>query len=157
MSDSRWEPELLRRECFTYTRYLIGQAPSDYVVDKYCQCHRTSGAFAGLDVDRFDKLAVRISARTPLLARLADAYASRFCKSSAVRKKLILLLALLECSPPSFHFLDSPDGCSRSEMYVRLGFGACLYGFMLFFSWILFSPLRLFLSVPWGAAGRGEQ
>ncbi|MBI3665244.1 MAG: hypothetical protein HY236_03315 [Acidobacteria bacterium] len=136
---------------------MIGQAPIDYVVEKYCEYHRMPGVFAGLNSDRFDRLAVRLSARAPLLARLADTYASRFYKRSAVRKKLVLLLALLECSPPAFHVLDIPDACSRPGMYVRLGFRACLYGVMLILSWILFTPLRLFLSVPRDAPGRGDQ
>ena len=96
----------LERECRTYTRYLIGQTPSEYVVEKYMDFHRKWDALAALKSDRFDQFLVGLSARRPFWARLADSYASRFRKDSAVRKKLVLTLALLECAPPSFEKLD---------------------------------------------------
>jgi hypothetical protein len=40
---------------------------------------------------------------------MADAYASRLLKYGALRKKLVLALALLECSPATFESLDEVD------------------------------------------------
>ena len=88
----------LERECRSYTRYLTGQAPTRYVIEKYSDFHQKMGAAEGRD--RFDCFLVRTSARGPLWARLADSYGSVWRKNSPVRKKLVLTLALLESASP---------------------------------------------------------
>src|ERR1035437_9355874 len=99
----------LERECQSYTRYLIGQTPTPYVVEKYRDFHQKMGPVA--DGDRFERFLVSTSARGPVWARLTDSYASVWRKNSFVRKKLAVTLALLECASPGFEDLDrSPGG-----------------------------------------------
>ena len=110
----------LERECRVYCRYLIGRDPNDYVFRKYEEYHSRSEAKSVLEADRFEKLLLRLSRTSPLGTRLVDSYTSLFRKRSVVRKKLVLLLAVLECSPSTFRDLDAPDQGTRSWIYLKL-------------------------------------
>ncbi len=134
----------IERECRTYSRCLIGQDPSGYVIEKYRIFHQQLET--DLALDRFDRYLIAASARSPLWARLADSYASLLRKNSGVRKKLVLTLALLECTPPSFAALDRvPRGGPLGALF-RLGFGAMQYAFTLLLAAIIFTPARLWMS-----------
>jgi hypothetical protein len=137
----------LERECRTYTRYLIGQAPSDYVIEKYVDSFQKSDVLAALKPGRFDEFLVEISSRRPFWAGLADSYARVFYKNSVVRKKLIVTLALLECAPPSFEALDRTDGGGPLGTVARLGVGATRYAITLLAAFVIFTPVRLGLAV----------
>jgi hypothetical protein len=140
----------LERECRTYTRYLIGQAPTRYVVEHYLDFHQKSEVMESLKLDRFDRFLVGVSAQRPFWARLADSYASVFHKNSAVRKKLVLTLALLECAPPSFETLDRIDGGGPLGAAIRLGLGATQYALILIVSFAVFTPVRLGMALTSG-------
>src|SRR5262249_37519982 len=95
-----------------------GQAPTPYVIEKYRAFHERVGIQAG---SRFDQWLVAMSARGPGWTRLADSYATVFLRSSVVRRKLVLMLALLECAPPSSEALDRVPAGGRVWALVRLG------------------------------------
>jgi len=128
----------LERECESYTRYLSGRMPTPYVVEKYLDFHQKIGFPA--ERDRFDRFLVSFSACGPFRARLADSYASVFRKNSAVRKKLVVTLALLECAPPTFEELDRvpPAGA-----VLRLAMGAMMYASTLLIAAAFLTPVRL--------------
>jgi hypothetical protein len=136
----------LERECRSYTRYLIGQAPSPYVIAKYRDFHQRIGFDEGGE-GPFDRLLLPVSARGPVWARLADSYASVWYKNSSVRRKLVLTLALLECSPPSFDMLDRCPSRGPAGAALRLTFGAAVYACSLFAGIIVFAPVHLWTKV----------
>jgi hypothetical protein len=131
-------------ECRTYSRCLIGQDPSSYVIGKYRNFHQQLEN--ELALDRFDRFLIAVSARSPFWARLADSYASLLRKNSGVRKKLVLTLALLECTPPSSAALDRVPGGGPLGAVFRLGLGAIQYAFTLLLAAIIFTPARLWMS-----------
>jgi len=139
----------LERECVTYTRYLIGQMPSEYVVNRYLDFHQKSEAMADLGFDAFDQFLVSVSARGPFWASMADSYASVFRKDSVVRKKLVVTLALLECVSPSFEALDEVDGRSAMAMPIALALRAVRYAFLLGGSAVVFTPVRAAMVFSW--------
>jgi len=153
----------LERECRAYARYLVGQTPSEYVVGKYVDFHGQSKAAPGLTGPtgraHFDEFLVGVSARGPLWARMADAYASQLRKDSAVRKKLIVALALLECTPPSSEFLDRVDAGGPLGAVARLAVGGMRYALALVISVAVFTPVRLAMAVRPGSrpAARRER
>ena len=110
MMSTIWE-----RECRVYSRFLIGQEPGAYVERKYKEFHEQRPAAEGA----FDGVLLTISRWHPWMTRVADVYASRFARASALRRKLVLTMALLECSSPSFERLDTPctDGMARSLLH----------------------------------------
>jgi hypothetical protein len=135
----------LERECRTYTWHLIRQDPTPYVVEKYRDFHQKSEAAKGQDP--FDRYLVATSARGPVWARLSDCYASRFRKDSALRKKLILTLALLECTAPSFESLDRVPSGGSVGAAIRLGFYAMGYAASVLVAAIVFTPVRLWMKL----------
>ena len=137
MSQRRFE-----LECRIYSQYLTGQAPDEYVIRKYAECHAKCGRLAE-SADAFDRLLLDISLRGPFWTRLADTYASRFHKYSMLRKKLVLTLALLECSPVSFPYLDDVDRGGVLLSLVRLAWRAGAYAATLLLAILLFLPAKV--------------
>jgi len=135
----------IEQECQSYARYLAGCAPTPYVIAKYLDFHQKMGNDP--TGDRFERLLVSVSARGPLWARLADSYCSIWRKNSLLRKKLVVVLALLECAPPGFEMLDRcPPGGPFGTVF-QLGWGACGYACSLFAGTALFLPMRLWIAV----------
>jgi hypothetical protein len=129
----------LEQECRTYTRYLIGQQPTEYVIAKYKGYHQLFKR----ETTRFDSFLVNLSARAPWLTAMVDGYAVRFRKHSPVRSKLVLTLALLECSAPSFRYLDETDASQPSILYLSLGLRVAAHIVMLLVAIIVFLPVQL--------------
>lgn len=98
---------LLEHECWVFTRYLVGREPTEYVLSKYLDAHRVAPAYATRDT--FHRRLLRVARAGPTFARLADAYARIFARHGVLRKKLILLLAVLETSPPFCHELEQRE------------------------------------------------
>lgn len=130
----------LERECRIYTRYLIGREPDAYIARKYIECHELGRIPAG---DAFDRVLIAASVRNPFLARAADAYASRFRKYGALRKKLVLTLALLECSRASFESLDEAGPGGVTVAVARMAWRAAVFAGALAIGMVLFTPARL--------------
>lgn len=109
----------LDRECSVFCRYLIGQTPSPYVVAKYGDYHRRA---AVEDTPaRIDRVLLAVASLHPATVRPADAYARIFRPGSVLRKKLILLLAVLESCAPSDERIDSIPTPPGTWMWIRLG------------------------------------
>ena len=137
----------LDHECVTFSRYLMKQTPNSYVVNKYCEAHIGTSFLASAESSLFDRLLLRISAIHPLLAKLVDSYTSIFLKSAAVRKKWILLLAILESCAPTFQYFDVPDSSSKIMFFARITWEGVVFVVCLCLSTIIFMPLRLLFGV----------
>lgn len=141
---------LLDAEARCFGRYLLGQTPNDYAVAKYRYYHDTLrsqlgdqrvyelpdqpgdriGDESGGSGDRFDRFLLGVARRHPWLTRMADAYGRFFRPRGLLRKKLVLLLAILESCHPSHKMLDSVDPCGLGDGSVRLAFRMGLSLFM---------------------------
>jgi len=134
---------LIEQECRTLTRYLIGCYPEPYVTEKYSLGHSATTDFT--ESDRFGRLLTRVARIHPLLTKMADSYARLFVPHTLLRKKLVLLLAILETCAPSYRLLEDTDSGSRTLLLFRLawrGTGAVL---SLLVGAVLLSPLHLIL------------
>jgi hypothetical protein len=136
----------LQRECSTFCRYLSGTEPDSYVYGKYVDYHRDSGAFASMTT--FEALAVSIAVAHPWLTRIADSYSARFDRCSPLRKKLALLLAVLEFSPGYFERVDVAWTGPRLLIFFRMTLTVVNSAVALAVSLPLLGPLHL-------AMGRG--
>lgn len=104
-------------ECKVLTRYLLRRDPDSYVVDQY------AAALATLELTpegRFDESLLTFGRVTPLFTRLADSYASLFVRTASLRKRLVLLLAILETRPPFHEEIDRSVSGSTPYLFVRL-------------------------------------
>jgi hypothetical protein len=134
---------VLERECCSYARYLAGQPPSRYIIEKYQDFHQKIGLSA---VHRYDRFLIAVSARGPFWARLVDSYVSFWRKGSVVRNKIVLTLALLECAPPTFEAMDRVPAGGWIGALLRLAGGAVSYGVTLIAATVLFTPVSLWMA-----------
>ena len=135
----------LERECRVFARYLTGQEPSGYIIEKYQDFHQKIGVRGG--AARFDRFLVSTAACGPYWTRLADSYGTMFRRNSVLREKLVVVLALLECSPPAFETLDHVPPGGLAGAGLRLILGGMNYALALLIGSLLFSPVRLWMAI----------
>jgi len=107
----------LAAEADAFCRYLTGHAAPRYVRLKYVEAH-----VVGASPDRgasFDDVLVALARRGSTRARLADAYAAVFSRAGTLRRKLILLVAILESTGETANVVDSPDAGSGFRFVVE--------------------------------------
>jgi hypothetical protein len=144
-------PGELARECNVFSRYLVGRRPDKYIQEKYAEAHRVTPDY-GYE-SRFDRVLVDFAAGGPRSAGLADAYACLFARQSALRRKLILLLAIIESCAPERGFLDAIEPSPLFLIALRLAGRGALFAIRVLVAAFVFLPLQLALG---GARTRGE-
>jgi hypothetical protein len=132
----------VERECHVFTGYLLGSPPPPYVVRKYVEAHDLSPAFSR--GSRFDIYILRIAATRPSLTRPADSYARIFAANGLLRRKLVLLLAILETAP-SCSVVDAVEG-SRPALLLRLVGAGLRSVFSVTAGIIVFLPAHVLLA-----------
>jgi hypothetical protein len=130
-------------ECEVLCRYLTGRDPTAYVCAQYLAAHDRGGLEPGPEDPFADALLVRMAQLGPRAAAFADAYAAAFARRSTVRKKLILLLAILESGAPTYAWVDSVTTPSRATLLARTAFAAGLFVLRASAAAILIGPLSL--------------
>jgi hypothetical protein len=109
----------LDRECRVFATYLTGREPREYVLASYRAAHER-GELARLPApDGFERALVRLATFRPT-TRIVDVYTALFMKRAVVRKKLVLVLAILESSAPAFEYFEGPDHPGVPRAVVRL-------------------------------------
>ncbi len=137
------ESSALERECRAFCRYLTGRLPDGYVLEKYAEAHRVARDYSG--GSRFDHLLVNIAAGGPVRANFADSYAGLFARRSLLRRKLILLLAILESCAPARGFLDAIEPISSVLLYLRLLARGALFLVRVLAAAVFLFPLQVAL------------
>jgi hypothetical protein len=136
----------LDRECDVFARHLVGEAPDDYVRRKYVEAHAVMRALA--PADRFDAFLLRVASAGTARAKIADAYARVFRPTSAVRKKLVLLLAILETCRSTYRSIDAGTGGPPLWVIVRLAGRGMVALASLVLGVLLFQPARFLVRGP---------
>jgi hypothetical protein len=131
----------LERECHAFTRLLTGRPPTAYVTRKYIDAHRARPDLT--IVMGFERVILAHAARGPLVARLADAYARRLFPRGSLRKKLVLLLAIIETSPGLHRDVDAAPVRSPFSAIVSLAVTGTAGIALAFLGLALFSVVRL--------------
>jgi len=132
--------ERLGRECEVFTRYLAGRPPTPYVVRRYADAH---AVLANMEPrDGHGRWLLRVARTGPLSCRIADAWARLAAPRSALRNKLVVLLAILEVSPPFAAALDQPRG-GRALEWARISVSGMVSLLALLVGLVLFLPVRL--------------
>ncbi len=141
----------LRDEFDRHASYLTGLPPTPYQVGKYVDFHARRTLQPASD---FDALLFRISRLGRLGLVLADAYTGTLYRVSLVRVKLMLALAILECSEPSFRVIDAPDP-GAAGVFVAMGVRVARAAVALVVAATLIVPLHLIYALA-GRAGRSK-
>jgi hypothetical protein len=113
--------EQLGTECHVFTRYLIDAAPASEVVAAYRRAHEVSSVAPRGSLRPLDRALLRVARMGPRCARAADGYAAAFAKGSVLRRKLVLLVAILESRQHSAVLLDTAEPGSRAAWVFTVG------------------------------------
>lgn len=140
----------LDRECAVYSTYLIGAAPDSYILNKYREAHRASHTLRVCNPTVLGQRLIGFSCRSPFFTSLADTYSRFFCPRSLFRKKLILLLAILESSPSSYEYFDKPDPGGIALLLISMFIKGILFATRLMLAMILLLPIHVmsFMRTP---------
>jgi hypothetical protein len=137
---------VLQRECEVFTRHIARLPATPYVIRRYADAHEV---LAGLTPgDGHGRWLLTVARAGPAGCRVADAWTRVAAPRSALRRKLVVLLAILEVSPPFAAALDQPSG-GRVTGWARIAGGGVMGVLALVLGLVLFLPVRL-------VAGRGE-
>jgi hypothetical protein len=142
----------LRHECRTFTRYLTGREPDEYVLTKYVGLQPAVVREAP-PILPIDRVLLRAAASSALRTRLADVYARVFRPQSLLRRKLILAFAILENSG-AYHrqFTSGGSGTLTSAVIGIVG-SLAAFGVVLVLSILSFAPRHVWLA----ARGDGRE
>lgn len=133
---------ILEKECITFSQYLIRQTPDRYVIEKYCAAHESFGNLHPGPNELLDRILLRLPGH-PVFLRLMDAYTLLFARRSLLRKKWILLIAILEsCEPTSLYF-DQPDPGTKPVLIATMAWNGLIFVSCLAFSIVLLGPLAI--------------
>ena len=133
----------LARECEVFCAYLTGVAPDAYVLRKYEEAHQVPAKFNARS--RYDQFLLGFAATAPWCALFADTYARFFARESVLRKKLILVLAILESCPPERGFVETVIGGSTLFLFFRMAARGTMFCVRLLASMLVLGPFHLFL------------
>jgi hypothetical protein len=138
---------LLDRECVVFSKYLLGIKPTEYVMQKYHQAHEIGSVMAGRRSNLFDRLMTGFATISPVATRIADSYAALFLRNGLLRRKLIVLLAILESCAPSYSRLDSIDETRPLFIVLKMIKSVCASGVLLLIATLTFLPLHVLFGV----------
>lgn len=140
---------VLRDECRHFSRYLLGREPDSYVLSRYVSLQPAavdSSALGPLDALLLD------TARSGLLgARIADAFARVFRPRGVLRRKLILLFAILENSREFHAHFTAGVSSTLVRLPLRLAAIAVVFGLAFSASLVVIGPRALLVS--WRSRG----
>jgi hypothetical protein len=119
MSDAA--DRVLRAECRSLTAYLTGSPPSRYVEDQYARAAGVHRLACDDEFSCFDRATLKLARSGRMFARWADAYCALFHRAGALRRKLVVLAAILEHVAPSSDNFDRAEPRSPASTVVSLG------------------------------------
>lgn len=138
--------KLLEVECVTFARYLVQQRPTAYVLRKYCEAHEKEFMFRTHQIGAFDRWLLTLARGGLFGTKMVDTYAALFARSALVRRKIILLLAILESSAPTATYFEAPESTQLLTLVLKLGWRGLVFCLVLGCAVVLLLPLQLILS-----------
>jgi hypothetical protein len=114
----------LAAECQQLTAYLLGVSADPHVTAAYVRAHRYPGLEPGTRHDERDRALMRLAGLGTSGMRAADAYSALLAKDSLLRRKLAVLVAILESRGDSAARLDTATGTSLPVWGVMVAFQA---------------------------------
>lgn len=118
--NDRARREMLAIECRVFTRYLAGADLSLMVEEAYIRGHQVSAVEQTEGSHAFEQTLLRIARTSPGLAQAADGYAVVFAKASQLRRKLVLLVAILESRQQTAQAIEPPSSGSLPRRIVSV-------------------------------------
>jgi hypothetical protein len=121
------EDRTLFLECQIFCEYLVQQKADTYLTKKYQQAHHSGNIPLPKTEQPFERWLMIVARIHPFITRLADSYSRLLCPSSILRKKLVLLVAILESGKHSQGFSDMPEPSTRMAFLARCAFEGVVF------------------------------
>lgn len=134
---------LLDEECRSLTTYLVGTLPTDYVRERYAMAAQAHGLARDEDFSRFDRVTLRLARRGHMFARSADAYCALFHSKGVLRRKLVLLAAVLEHVAPTSEAFDRADPANGARIVLSLAAYGLTFAVSLLLGAAVLAPTRV--------------
>ena len=146
----------LYKEAHFFTKYLLESAPNDYVLNKYEEGHGKCSLYPYGQTNAFDKILIKLARLNQFFLRMIDGYCRIFYKNAMIRKKLTLVLAILESCSPFHEYLDSVVSYSKSKLFAVLLMKPLLFGFHLALSTLVIGPFHIAFAAASKLRGWGD-
>ncbi len=130
-------------ECRVFARYLAETEASPYVQQAYAQLRASSDMPLGLRERRIERALLTVARQGALATRVADGYARFFLPRSVLRRRLVLMLAILENSPGSEQVLNSGDEGALVGVGARLMLTGIASVLCALVGVVIFAPVHL--------------
>lgn len=145
---------MVAAECRVFAHFLADTDASPYVQHAYANLLPTSDVPPDVRDRLIERALLSVARQGTLLARVADGYARIFLPRSVLRRRLVLMLAILENSPGSERLLNSGDEGSLLGVGVRLMLTGIASVLCSMVGVVVFAPLHL---VSGGSAAQPER
>lgn len=133
----------LINECIAFSNYLIQTDPGEYIINNYCKVQEERLERVNRQRYYFEKIMLYIATMNSYGTKLVDTYTSVFFKKAIFRQKLIVLLAILECSYP-YHLIFDTSNCERPSIIIPY-FTKKIFSFFIYLilACLLLGPIHL--------------
>jgi nucleoside-diphosphate-sugar epimerase len=131
-------------ECDVFSRYLVSEPPTDSIRRQYQMAILARDLATETELTAFDRRTLGLARRNIFFTRVADAYCAIFHRHGVLRRKLILLLAILEHGPPTATRFDQPTIRGAICVATNLLLLGVSFSLLLLFGIFLLSPAHLF-------------
>ena len=145
---------MVAAECRVFAHYLADTDASPYVQHAYASLLPTSAVPSDVHDRLIERALLAVARQGSLAARVADGYARFFLPRSLLRRRLVLMLAILENSPGSERLLNSGDEGSLLGVGARLMLTGIVSVLCSMVGVVIFAPLHL---VSGGSAAQPGQ
>jgi hypothetical protein len=132
----------LAEECRVFCRYLAGVEATEDVVRAYQRAHDVSSLKLNAATP-MDRALLQLASGSTTLTRIADSFAAPLVPGGALRRKLVLLLAILESRGASASQVDHAVPGSRLIWVAGAAFHGAAWFARLVVAALLLVPLRL--------------
>jgi hypothetical protein len=125
-------------------------------MQKYHEAHETGSVTIGATSRPVDRLIIAFAKIHPAATRIADCYAALFLREGVLRRKLVVLLAILESCAPSYSRLDNVDETLPSLMVLSMIKSVCASGLLLLIAVLTFLPAHALFATMGTLLGRAS-
>ncbi len=136
----------LERECSLFCRYLADIDATPEMIKSYQHAHEIDGLRLSSSTP-LDRSLMTLAGGGAALTRIADSFAGVIAPASALRRKLVILIAILESCSPSASKVEIATPGSRAAWVVSSAVYAAGWLLRVVVAAVLLSPLRLWYGI----------
>ncbi len=123
------QPAVLEREAHVFARYLTGNPAGPAALRHYVAANRAHGLASDAGLPIADRRALALARRGPALTRCVDAVCALLARRGALRRKLIIMAAILESQVPTNAVFEEPQSPGPvASLFQLAGHGIAFAG-----------------------------